>query len=287
MELKCLLHNYAKLFIYCLITVGLIACESHSKITIPGYIEGRYIYVSSLFSGTIKSLQVTPGAEVKANQILFVLDPELTNENLAIAQAHVEQAINQLSKTNANVELQKANNDRNTFLLKKGIIPKEEFEQGNTGYQQAIADKKVAQARLASLKTDEKKARWNINKKTVAAPKDAIVFDTYYTEGENVQANAAVLSLLDPMQVKAIFFIPESLLGTIKINDLIKISYDSSKEPIQAKITYISTKAEYNPPILYSSEERQRLVFRVEATPEIKLPLSKIHPGQPVTILLE
>ncbi|WED42137.1 HlyD family secretion protein [Legionella cardiaca] len=269
-----------------LLTLGLSGCNQQPIISMPGYVEGRYIYLSSLFAGTLKSLNVIPGMKVQAGQILFTLELSPSNQKLAIAKAKIQEATNQLQKANLYFELQKKNNLRNTMLLKKDIISKEEFENGKSAYEQALEDKKVAEARLISVQANEKEILWEMSQKTVTAPVDALVHNTFYTVGENLQADSPVLSLLDPKQVKIIFFVPQNLLGRIKINQVVNVSFDASKTPIKAKISYIADRVEYTPPVIYSIEERQKLVFRVEAKPDLDAVFSIIHPGQPVSITL-
>lgn len=266
-------------------TLELSACNTPSEPVITGYVEGRYTYITTLFSGTLKTIPVSAGMSIKKNQTLFTLEPLPTQENLTIAQAKVQEAHNEIIKAEDRYQLQKLNYNRNTILLNKDIISKEVFENSAMEYQQSQINKKVALARLVSLQAEEKKAAWEMSQKKVTSPKDAVVFDTYYTVGENIQSGSPVLSLLDPTQVKIIFFIPESLYGKINKNQLIHINYDGAEAPVEARITYISDKASYNPPIIYSIDERARLVFRVEATPNLKVAL-KIHPGQPVTVSL-
>ncbi|KTC84103.1 hemolysin D [Legionella brunensis] len=284
--LKSLLFCLPVIF-FGLLATGLTGCNQQTAITFPGYAEGRYTYLSPLFAGTLKSLNVTPGMEVQAGQVLFTLELQPTNQNLTIAKAKIQEVTNQLQKAKVYFELQKTNNLRNTALLKKEIISKEEFEHGRSAYEQALEDKKAAEARLISVQADEKKILWEISQKTVVSPVNAIVYNTFYTEGENIEAGAPVLSLLDPKQVKIIFFVPQNLLGQVRLNQPIEVSYDASKTPIKAKISYIADRVEYTPPVIYSIEERQKLVFRVEAKPDLNTVLSKIHPGQPVSITLD
>ena len=50
---------------------------------------------------------------------------------------------------------------------------------------------------------------------------------------------------------------------------------------IDARINFISKKAEYTPPVIYSLEERSKLVFLVEAKPDQP---ELLRVGQPVRI---
>jgi HlyD family secretion protein len=51
-------------------------------------------------------------------------------------------------------------------------------------------------------------------------------------------------------------------------------------------VSFIATRAEYTPPVIYSREARAKLVFLIEArpTPEDAV---KLHPGQPVDVRMD
>lgn len=261
------------------------ACKSTSQTQLTGYVEGQYIYIIALVSGTLKSYHVTKGIIVKKGQLLFTLEHEPSAQNLTIAHANVQEALDELSSANSIYKMQKIKKDRDLILLEKDIISKEAFEDSLLNYQKALQNKKIAQSKLTSTQAQEQKARWDSNQQEVIAPKTALVFDTFYTEGEEVVAGSTVVSLLDPSQIKIIFFAPQPLAGKMKLNQMVKVHHDID-EPVKAKITYISPKAEYTPPVIYSNQERERLVFRVEAILEPVSNVIKIHPGQPITVIL-
>ena len=62
-----------------------------------------------------------------------------------------------------------------------------------------------------------------------------------------------------------------------------RIRCDGCAAPIDAKITYVSSQAEYTPPVLYSKESRSKLVFLIEARPA-PADGAKLRPGQPVDV---
>ena len=53
-----------------------------------------------------------------------------------------------------------------------------------------------------------------------------------------------------------------------------------------ATVDYVSNRAEFTPPVLYSKENRAKLVFLVEARPAAA-DAPKLHPGQPVEVTLK
>jgi len=127
--------------------------------------------------------------------------------------------------------------------------------------------------------------KWVMTRKENSAPEAGIVFDTYYTKGEFVQAGNPVLSLVTKDHIKVVFFVPEERLAQIRLNQHVNLKTDVNNLFATGHVFYISNIAEFTPPIIYSREERHKLVFRVEAkidTPD----LEKIHLGQPVTLEL-
>ena len=65
----------------------------------------------------------------------------------------------------------------------------------------------------------------------------------------------------------------------------VSIDDSSQVEPIPARVTYISPQAEYTPPELYNRDNREKLLFMLEATPNA-MP-EKLHPGLPVDVRVE
>jgi HlyD family secretion protein len=98
-----------------------------------------------------------------------------------------------------------------------------------------------------------------------------------------VPANRPVIALLPPANIKVRFFVPEAILPTIAIGSAVRVRCDGCAEPIVARISFIARAAEFTPPVIYSLEERAKLVFLVEArtqTPE------RLRVGQPVSVAL-
>jgi HlyD family secretion protein len=52
---------------------------------------------------------------------------------------------------------------------------------------------------------------------------------------------------------------------------------------LQAHVSFISRTAEFTPPVIYSQEERAKLVFMVEARPERP---ERLRVGQPMSVVL-
>jgi HlyD family secretion protein len=79
------------------------------------------------------------------------------------------------------------------------------------------------------------------------------------------------------------FFVPQATLPQVHIGESIAVGCDGCAPGLTARVNFISAQAEFTPPVIYSLEERARLVFRIEAIPEQP---QALRVGQPVTVSL-
>jgi HlyD family secretion protein len=91
-------------------------------------------------------------------------------------------------------------------------------------------------------------------------------------------------SLLPPGNIKVRFFVPEPALGRLRIGQAVTVARDGSP-PVAATVSYLSPRAEYTPPVIYSRETKSKLVFLAEARPDPDA-AARLHPGQPVEVRL-
>lgn len=279
------LFKYLLILICFACTTFLTACTDNQDISLPGYIDGKFTYISSSYSGKLKKLYVAAGQQVNANQPLFILEEFPEQEDFQAANARMAEAADMQRKAMQQYGLEKKQFNRQRYLYNKGVISKDEFQTSLVAYQQASAEVKAAEANSLARKADRDKAEWASKQKIVNAPVSSLVFDTYYSEGEFVQNGIPVLSLLPESQVKVVFFVASTQLSNIRLNQTVDVQCDHCKTALQAKITYISNKAEYTPPVIYSNEQRAKLVYRVDAT--LLNNIFQVHPGQPVSVLLK
>jgi HlyD family secretion protein len=89
--------------------------------------------------------------------------------------------------------------------------------------------------------------------------------------------------LLPPSNLKVRFFVNEATLPKLKFGDPVTIKCDGCGGGIPAKISFISRTSEFTPPVIYSMEERSKLVFMIEARSERP---ERLRVGQPVSVVL-
>lgn len=124
---------------------------------------------------------------------------------------------------------------------------------------------------------------FTLDSEAIRSPKAAQVEKRYYQAEEWVNAGTPVLSLIAPDQYKIRFFLPEIALGSLKVGDPLQYQCDGCPSKQKATIRFIANSAEYTPPVLYTKEQRAKLVYLVEASP---IDTSPLHAGQPVSIWL-
>lgn len=293
-----------------------------------GYGEGEYVLVSSQLAGTIESMDVARGQTVRKGDPLFTLERGSEQAAVDQAKAASERAealladllkakrqpeldalLAQRNEAAASLRIAEINLERDARQLKAQAISQAMVDTDKATLSQARARLAEAEASLASGKLSTGRddtiraaqadvaagnaalaqAQWKLDRKTVAAPADGLVFDTLYRLGEYVDPGKPIVSLLPPSNVKVRFFVPATALPSLKIKTPVAILTTDNKgtgrdenATIPATVTYIAPQAEYSPPELYNRDNRAKLLFMVEATPDRSPEI--IHPGLPVDV---
>jgi len=263
-----------KIFCGSVLAAVLVAgCSPDSPNEFQGYIEGEYVYVASPLGGTLQRLDTARGNEVKAGQRLF----ELERRSEADA-AH--QASNDLELARANLALSETTLVRREQLRSdQGVISAEELDRART---QRDTDQAQVAAKTAALA----KARWSFDQKEQFAPTNAFVQDTLYRVGEWVAAGKPVVQLLPPTNLKVRFFVPETTLPKIQSGQTVNVTFDGGGHAYPATVNYVSATAEFTPPVIYSQENRAKLVYMIEAK-FATADAADLRPGQPVDVELK
>ncbi|WP_321856877.1 HlyD family secretion protein [Burkholderia cenocepacia] len=286
-----------------------------------GYVEGEFVYLSSSQAGTLTQLSVERGQAVAAGAPAFALDAvsetaalQQAQHQLAAARAQLadlqtgkrppEVAVTraQLAQATAQAARAAAQLARDERQYAAGGLSKQQLDDTRTAAQTTAAQMRELQnqvdvARLAgraqqvaaqSAQVDAAQAavaeaQWKLDQKRVAAPAAGRVYDTLYRVGEWVQAGNPVVQMLPPQNLKVRFFVPEAAIASLAPGRTIAIHCDGCAADVPARITYVSSNAEYTPPVIYSNESRTKLVFMVEARPALA-DAPKLHPGQPVAV---
>ena len=250
--MKALFRNVAVLIVAAL---AVAACTDPGPPTFQGWIEANLIFVGPDESGRVETLNAREGDKIEAGAPLFSVDTELQRADLMMNEASLKNA-------------QQAH-DRAQKLLKT-----------SSGTEKAVEDTEMA-LRSAQARVDSSNTR--LVRRKLASPVTGTVQQVYFRPGEMVPAGRPIVALLPPGNLKVRFYVPESVLPRLAYGDMVKVSCDGCAADLAARISFIASSVEFTPPVIYSREERSKLVFLVEALPERP---QELRVGQPIDVVL-
>jgi HlyD family secretion protein len=305
-----------------LTTLGLMSgCRQAGSTAYQGYLEGEFVYVAAPLAGRLETLAVQKGAQIAAGAPLFTLEQGAELATLREAAERVRQAQARLADLRkgqrpselaalesrlaqarraaelSGLELERATKLHETTVLSDGDFDRvrltheanltliaqatSQFITAQLGARSdAIA---AAEAEAAATQAALDRAGWAVAQKSQSAPRAGLIYDTLYREGEFVAAAAPIVTLLPPENIRVRFFVPEAEFGALKAGGTVRVTLSGRTTPLEARISYLSPKPEYTPPVLYNRENRAKLVFMVEAVFD-PATARDLHPGQPVEV---
>lgn len=304
--------------------LSLAACGQDGADTLHGYIEADPVRVASPVSGQLVKLTVARGDSVKAGQPLFTLEQDNERAAVAEASARLKQAqaqatdldsgkrADELAVTEADLRAAEAALRQSEADLKRqrelakagftsgaGLDAYQAKRDGDVAHVAELsaqlrsgklvgreAQREAARAGSAAAEAQLAQRQWVLAQKTLSAPLAARVEDSYFREGEWVPAGSPIVSLLAPGAIKARFYIPEPLLPKLAPGTRVTLACDGCSAPMPATVRFVARDAEYTPPVIYSKENRAKLVWLAEAVPTLPADAAKLRPGQPVDVEL-
>jgi HlyD family secretion protein len=300
----------------------LAGCFGNEGQELQGYVEGTYVYVSAENAGRIVERPVAAGDTVEEGAILARLDDSDEKEAVAGAQARLAQAkaelanlgsgkreeeisviAARLAEARASFNLAEEDYRRKLVLRERGIVSqsvvddakakRDTAESNSNAIERELIVAKLparpeeisaAERNVAAEEAALAQAKIQLEWRVLKAPASGRIEETFYEPGERVNAGQPVVSLLPDANRKIRFFLPETALSRARIGQRIELACDGCAEGLAAEIDLIATEAEFTPPILYSKDSRDKLVFRIEARPLEAAADLKV--GQPVDVRL-
>lgn len=270
-----------------------------------GYVEGETSLIAPPVAGRLLERPVDRGNRVKKGERLFVIDPVMARADVARAEASLAEAKSryeniltgkrqeeqdvirgQRRETEASLALAEVELKRQAQLLERGYTTRQAYDQADSQVRQLrsraaslAAQEKVgnlaarpdeieaAKALIGQNQANLDQARKKLEDLMPVAPEDALVENTFFNVGEWVPAGSPVVSLLPDFRVKLRFFVPQEDVAQARMAREVGFTCDSCPAGLKATIIYVSPRAEYTPPVIYSQTARTKLVFLVEARP--------------------
>ncbi len=245
-----------------------------------------------------------PGDEIEAHYEFKEGDKRQAWENWNLAGADMWQAWVDLNNAvAARDDAETALND----LLRLRNDPQEaeiQVAQAKAAYDTTLAQVAVAEAQLASLKTQPRPEQVavaeaqlkqaeaslaalqvQLDKHTLISPGAGWVVERVAHEGEMAVPGAALLTLADLSSVTLTVYVPEPDIGMISLGQTVNVFVDAfPNRPFPGQITYISPEAEFTPKNVQTKEERMNTVFAVKIKLDNREQLLK--PGMPADAVL-
>jgi len=278
---------------------------------LSGYIEGESLFLAAPVAGTVGSISAQEGQRVAAGASLFTIDPATLSAQGEQARAQVLEARTQITAAEANAQqaeaeataaaadAERARRDLNRLLSVRrddpAAVAGKDIDAAQAALREANARLSAARqtagarrAQIAAARAQEDQARGGerevsirVNQLSPPAPSAARVEEIFYRPGEWVAANQPVVSLLPDDRVKLRFFVPEQEVARYRPGSTVRFSCDGCASGLTAKISYVSPRPEFTPPVIFSRDSRDRLVFMVEARPAKP---ANLMPGLPVDV---
>lgn len=284
-----------------------------------GYIEADYVYAASVSAGRITQIAVEEGQAVEAGELLVGLDQSQQQALVAAAEARVAASRAtldnlttggrseeldviraSLSKAEADLALARTNLARSEQLEKAGTISAAKLEVDRNSVataeaqvsqlkaQLAVAElparsaqQVAAEANLAAAEADAERARLDLDDRQVLVPAAGTIEKLYYAVGEVAAVGTPIASILPAGALEARFFVPEMARSALSVGQAVTVTCDGCAE-MAATVVHIASEPQTTPPVIYSTEERSRLVYLVKARLDNA---ARLQPGQPVTVL--
>ncbi len=278
---------------------------------LSGYIEGESLFLAASVSGTVSSIAAQEGERVAAGTRLFVIDPATLSAQGEQARAQIVEARTQIAAARANAQqaeaevvaaaadADRARRDLNRLLSVRhddpAAVAGKDIDAAQAALRETNARLNAARetassrrAQIAAAEAQESQARGGerevsirVDQLSPPAPSAARVEEVYYRPGEWVAANQPIVSLLPDDRIKVRFFVPEQKVARYRPGQSVRFSCDGCSSGLTARISYVSPRPEFTPPVIFSRDSRDRLVFMVEALPQKP---AGLMPGLPVDV---
>ncbi len=289
-----------------------------------GYVEGEYVLIAPVEIARIEGISVRRGSRVRPGDKLVRLERRDAEIALAQARAALAQALSRLAdlkqgrrpqeiavieatlaSARASAAEARREYERQADLFRRGIVSRAQLDSASTAYDVAKArvgeleanlkvarlparpdQIKAAEAAVAQARAAQERAAWRLSQRTLVASQPGEVVDVIRNPGEVAGPQAPVLSLLPDGATKLRLYVGETVLSRLSLGAELRVRCDGCGSNLRARVSYISNAPEFTPPVIYSLENRQKLVYLVEARPEAEKGsgAAMLKPGQIVDV---
>lgn len=271
-----------KIFWILIVSAGIIACSSNGdKADAYGNFEATEVMVSAMAQGEIFSLVIEEGQELKAGEIIGLIDTTelfLKKEQLIKGIEAVRTRLLTI-KAQMDVQIQQkknlvVNQKRLENLFHDGAATQKQVDDINGAVDlinaQITATSSQEQQVLAEIETmhiqiDQVKEK--LSKCYISNPVDGTVLIKYAEAGEVAAPGKPLFKIADLSLMKLKVYVSGDQLPHIKIGQEVVVQIDKTKKEnssLGGTISWVSSTAEFTPKTIQTKEERVNLVYAVK-----------------------
>jgi HlyD family secretion protein len=259
------------------------------------------VQVGSLVGGRVVRVHVDEGHTVAAGQVLVTLETETLDRQIAEQQAAITAARAELNKALAgprDAEVRKAaaiaeNEARNArhqaTLHREGVVAKQLADDAATRAKTAAEELRMLREGTRSediAATRAQVERQERHLATLTEQRDETVVRSSVSgnvqsfglrPGDIVAPNQTVAEILEPRELWVRVYVPETLLGLVRVNMPVKVRVDTFPEVwFPARVANIAAEGEYTPRNVQTRAQRAEQVFGVKVVLD---PDPRLKPG--------
>lgn len=273
------------------------------KEVFSGQIESKDAYLGSKMGGRVEEILKREGDSVSKGEAVVIFDAKEQHFKATLAKARLDQAKVTLSKMqtgyqkediaiaraeletkNAALENARKNYERQEKLLKDKATTPQNHEEAKAGFLQAKAqmvaasqklewyqngyraeDIAMAQEVLKEAEANYALALLDIEETKVITSSEGKIEKIAVQIGDLVAKNQPIVSVSNPKERYAKFYIPETQLHKVAIGQKVEIKGDGSDKKYTGEIFFIAQNAEFTPKNISTKNERQNLLFAIKA----------------------
>jgi HlyD family secretion protein len=256
-----------------------------------GRLEATEVDVSAKYSGRLATLTVDEGDEVAAGQVVATISSPETEAQLHSAQAQVlkakqtyAEAVALIAQRKSDLDFSRTDYERAKILIQKQDISQQvvdqrrnRFEAADAAYVAANAQRDEAEASIKAAEADVERLQSILVDLTLVSPRSGRVQYRLARSGEVVAAGQRILTILDLNDVYMTIYLPAEQAGKLTIGDEARTILDPIPQYVLPNtVTFVATDAQFTPKSVETTEEREKLMFRVKLQGDPKV-LDQYH----------
>ena len=252
-----------------------------------GRLEAERVEIATKYHGRIATVLAIEGQMVDAGEVVARMDTKELEAQLRAAEAQVVRAQHERALADARIaqrvsertfaqqelsraaELQARGHGTVEMLDRR----RSETKTAQAAHDAAIADLNAAVATIAARQAEVARLKSQLDDSVLVAPKRGRIQYKLAQPGEVLQSGGRVFTLVDLSDVYLTIFVPARVAGPLALGDEARVVLDPLPGYVfPAKITFVATEAQFTPKMVETSEEREKLMFRVKLTidPELR-----------------